>query len=358
MKRRSAIRCAVRVGDRRVRGQAITGDAEHGFAPRFDQPPPERARLMLPASFGTRFAIFADAEEEFDWHAPFSRDCTSVKAIAALPKANRFFTERGCTPTYLVDWPVADTPSSADLLRQMREDGQCDIGTQLHPWVNPPFDEPLNPKNSYVGNLTVAVQRAKLARLTERIEVTMGSRPLIHRAGRYGVGAQTASLLLEQGYKLDVSVRPHFDYRAQHGPDFSARPIWPWHLAPSLAELPLTTACTGMLRDRQGLPQGKVVRGVMARLGLFNRVPLTPEGVRLPDALSAIGQLLDKGHQLFSLSFHTPSVVPGHTPYVRDAADLKAFWAWWDGVFEVFSKKGVTPVGSTEILHAFETAGV
>ena len=32
-----------------------------------------------------------------------------------------------------------------------------------------------------------------------------------------------------------------------------------------------------------------------------------------------------RGHRTFSLTYHSPSLAPGHTPYVRDGADLDRF---------------------------------
>ncbi|WP_239025898.1 polysaccharide deacetylase family protein [Sphingomonas paeninsulae] len=322
---------------------------------RLDLPPPVTARIILPTGFGRRFAIFADAEEEFDWNAPFSRDSVATSAMSALPEANVRLVAAGCVPTHMVDWPIVDTPATATIIRTLVENDQCDVGTQLHPWVNPPFDEDLSGRNSYLGNLPIDLQRAKLFALTERIERAFGVRPTIYRAGRYGIGRHTADLLVEAGYRLDVSIRSLFDYRRQGGPDFSGHPVWPWRVSDTLNELPLTAAFTGRLRRYPSIYNGKI-GGLLARTGMIGRVPLTPEGVPLTDACEAIRCLLDDGHQLFSLSFHTPSVVPGHTPYVRDAADLRTFWSWWDGVFDLFAKNGVLPIRSTEIMHALETA--
>jgi hypothetical protein len=275
--------------------------------------------------------------------------------MAALPAANARFVAAGCIPTHMVDWPIVDTPTTAAILRELVRSGQCDIGTQLHPWVNPPFDEDISDHNSYLGNLPIVLQRAKLFALTDRIEKVMGVRPTAYRAGRYGIGPHTAELLGEAGYRLDVSVRSLFDYRRQGGPNFSDHPIWPWRISETLNELPLTAAFTGRLRRFPNIYDG-AIGGLLARSGIIGRVPLTPEGVPLADACEAIRCLLDDGHQLFSLSFHTPSVVPGHTPYVRDAADLRLFWLWWDGVFDLFAKHGVLPIRSGEITNAFESA--
>ena len=320
---------------------------------RLDLPPSPDARVDLPRDFGTRFALFGDAEEEFDWSGPFRREATATTAMSALPQANARFVAAGVVPCWLADWPIVDNARSAAVLRELVEQAQCTVGTQLHPWVNPPFDECVSPSNSYTSNLPRALQAAKLACLTQRIEQAVGVRPTVYRAGRYGIGEHSAALLAGEGYTLDLSVRPAFDYSAQGGPDFARHPIWPWHVQGDLFALPLTTGFVGALKRWPGLYAAEHVRGTMARMRLLQRVPLTPEGVPLADAIAAIDALLDTGHRLFSLSFHTPSLVPGHTPYVRTADDLAAFWRWWDGVFAHFARHGVEPASSTQIEDAF-----
>jgi hypothetical protein len=67
------------------------------------------------------------------------------------------------------------------------------------------------------------------------------------------------------------------------------------------------------------------LRGILSRLGLFNRVTLTPEGTSARDLCALLDGLHRRGCSAFVLTWHSPSVVPGHTPYVRDAADLAGF---------------------------------
>ena len=69
-----------------------------------------------------------------------------------------------------------------------------------------------------------------------------------------------------------------------------------------------------------------------------------------------LGTPRNGGTRLFSISFHSPSVEPGHTPYVRDAGDLKRFYAWFDGVFGFLAKAGVEPASIEEVLAAAEAA--
>jgi hypothetical protein len=124
-----------------------------------------------------------------------------------------------------------------------------------------------------------------------------------------------------------------------------------------LLELPLTAVFTGYAR-RMGGPlyaaAGRVnrLRGLLARSGVLERISLTPEGTPLADALRAIRTLLDDDTQLISISFHSPSVEPGHTPYVRDAEDLRRFYAWWDGVLDLLARENVKSIGADELIGA------
>lgn len=328
---------------------------------RLDRPPPPDAYVELPPAFGRRFAVFVDTEEEFDWSKPYSPQARSTRATAAIPAMQARFRERGVKPVYLVDHPIATDPEALGILRPLVRAGEANVGTQLHPWVNPPFDEEINLRNSFAGNLPIELERAKLAALTNSIEAGFGMRPRVYRAGRYGVGPNTASILEALGYVADASVRPLFDYRREGGPDFSTvRPV-PYRLG-GLLEIPLCAALTGPLgRGGAGLyrriDRSPLVRGLASRARLLSRVALTPEGMPAGDVASAIRRLSRCGVRLFTFSFHSPSLEPGHTPYVRTDADLARFHRWWDEMFEFLEGEEIAPASLDEILAAAEPAG-
>lgn len=330
---------------------------------RIDRPPDRRAFAKLAPGFGRRFLVFVDTEEEFDWSKPLSRDNVAVTAMEGLPEAQRFFLGAGVRCAYMADYPVVDDERAAAILRGFHDSDGCEIGAQLHPWVNPPFAERVTARNSFTGNLPLELQRAKLARLTERIGERIGEPPVLYRAGRYGIGRHSAALLEEAGYRMDASVRALFNYGEQGGPDFTSFETSAFWAGPgrTLLELPLTATYVGLLRrfgDRLFPFSGRfrAWRSVLARTGMVKRIALTPEGFPLETALEAIRRLLDDGGNIFSLSYHSPSVVPGHTPYVRDAADLRAFYAWWDGVFDLFARHGVTPARAADVIAAADAA--
>ena len=313
----------------------------------------------LPASFGRGFMVSVDTEEEFDWSKPKRRDAVSVEAVRALPTAQARLRAAGVKPAYLMDYPIASNPVSVHIIRRFLEDGDCTIGAQLHPWVNPPFDEVIDGRNSFPGNLPRSLERAKLKLLTERLEASFGQRPTVYRAGRYGIGPNTEAILDELGYRVDCSVRPLFDYADEQGPSFWDVPSFPYWTGPErrILEIPLSSLFVGALArvgTRLYRWSGRVprLRGALARTGLLNRVALTPEGVPLDETLEALRVLIDRGARIFSISFHSPSVETGHTPFVRDQSDLKRLYGWMDGVFDFFARHGIRPCTPHDVLAA------
>ena len=119
----------------------------------------------------------------------------------------------------------------------------------------------------------------------------------------------------------------------------------------------LTTVLVGHLRGRGRTLYGwgehvPAVRSMLSRARLAQRIPLTPEGIPADKACAAIDVALNMGVRLLNFSFHSPSLAIGFTPYVRDAADLKAFYGWWDTVFDHCRERGVAPASLDEILTA------
>lgn len=334
---------------------------EPGWAEGRVPPPPAEAMVRWPDAFGTRFTLFVDTEEEFDWGAPLSRTAHGTAAVAALAEGGRRLAGMGVPVTYLADWPIVADPGAVEILQRLFAEAGASVGTQLHAWVNPPFEEALTQANSFAGNLSAALEAAKLDRLTTAITAAFGA-PLAFRAGRYGIGPRTRAMLAQRGYRLDSSVRAHYDYSADGGPDFSAIGNHAYRAA-GVLELPLTTVHTGALR-RAGpglhrllghVPHG---RGAAARLGLFSRVALTPEDMPLADALAAIRVAVGEGVRVLNFSFHSPSLAPGHTPYVRDAADLAAFWHWWDAVLALLDRLNVRPAALAELIAAADAVAL
>jgi len=284
--------------------------------------------------------IVIDTEEEFAWDGPFDRASVGTTSIAGQPLMHeRVFDRLGIVPTYVIDYPVATTPASVAVLRRLMEAGRCEIGTHLHPWVSPPHDEEVTRFNSYAGNLPRQLEYDKLRVLTAAITESFGRAPVAFKAGRYGMGPHTAESIASLGYRIDASVVPYSAFLDDGGPDFRAFNEHPYRFdtgATTLLELPVTTGYAGWLRQRGTVlyelaqqPWARTMRlgGLLARSGALERIRLSPEVASGDEMRRLTSSLHRDGCQVFSLTYHSPSMVAGHTPYVRTEEDLERFIA-------------------------------
>lgn len=319
--------------------------------------PGENDLVAFPPETPPMLLVVVDAEEEFDWDH-FSSAEQSVTNLQHQARAQSVLDRYGIIPTYLVDYPVASQSMGYRPLLEFLQDGRCEIGTQLHPWVNPPTVEDVNPKNSFAGNLPAWLEREKLVRLTATIEKNFGVRPDTYRAGRYGTGPNTTEILFDLGYSIDLSVVPYTDFRSRHGPDYGACAATPYWFGPdrSLLEIPVTLGMLGALsrfgpfvfRYIRGMPFRAIrLTAILARMGLLDRILLTPEGISLDEAKRLTRALHRSGQRVFAVTYHSPSLEPGHTPYVRTSDDLQRFLDWIEGYlaffFEEMRGRATTP---------------
>ena len=211
--------------------------------------------------------------------------------------------------------------------------------------MSPPYDEEVNARNSYPGNLPPALEREKLRLLTEAIEASFGTRPRTYLAGRYGFGPHTGAILEELGYEVDISPAVPIDFSADGGPDYSAFTSDPYWFGNGMLGLPGTGGYVGRLRGGGTALYRKLtspimrrtrLAGAVARLGLLERIRLSPEDYSEPEMRRLTQTLYGDGSRVFVFSFHSPSVMPGGTPYVRDAAGLERFLATCRRYFEFF----------------------
>ena len=291
--------------------------------------------------------IVVDAEEEFGWSKPFSRDSIATSSITAQEAAHEIYDRLGIVATYVIDYPVATDPVAVDFFTRLIREGRAEIGAHLHTWVTPPHVEEVNARNSYQCNLPAALERAKMTAITEAIADSFGFRPKIFKAGRYCFGPHTKEVLLDLGYEVDCSFVPYTSFADDHGPAYYGVPDQPVWLDAErrLLEVPLTSGYLGRF-ERMGPALQKMfdnrlagylrLRAMLGRTGLLARSRLTPEGVPAREQCKLLHTMIEQGKRTFTLTYHSPSLVPGHTPYVRSGEDLSAFLLRLETVLRFF----------------------
>ncbi len=309
--------------------------------------------------------VVIDTEAEFDWSQPFSPDLTRVTSIAAQERMQAVFDARGLRPVYVVDYPVATQAEAYTPLRAILERGGCEIGAHHHPWTTPPNEEQPSAANSYPGNLPPGLEARKLENLVAAIRANFGVDPLFYKAGRYGLGAATPGLLAGLGIRVDFSVLPGADFRGRGGPDFRRFDAVPYDVeGTGVLTLPMSRAELGLFGGGRagavlgGLARGPAMRGLhagafLARARLLEGVTLTPEGVTAGEQIRLLEAMLRRGHRLFVLHYHSPSLSPGHTPYVRTEAESREFRKRIETVLSHFMDRiGGLPGNPRDLLPA------
>jgi hypothetical protein len=300
--------------------------------------------------------VSIDTEED-NWNRN-RRDVTREN-ISQLRRLAPFLARLGARPTYFTTYQVAREPSSADVLREVCDGGAGEIAAHLHPWNTPPLPEAFVPRNSMLKNLPAELQLAKLRYLTTALEEAFGETPRSFRAGRYGLGSDTVTALVRCGYQVDSSVTPCMSWEAfDDGPTFLGAPLQAYRLSPDrnvnhavpdgdLMEIPLScgfrrgpvTLWDSARRLVDAVP-GRRLRAVgeAAMTKLFQRVVLSPELASAGEMLELSRCLLDQGLAHLHLSWHSPSLTPGLSPYAPAAADVERLYATVETYVEGLSR--------------------
>jgi hypothetical protein len=195
-------------------------------------------------------------------------------------------------------------------------------------------------------NLPQQLQIAKLRRLTEALTQAVGARPVAFRAGRWALGPSTVRALIECGYDIDGSVTPFQSWEALEGPSHVGAPLDAYRLdgrgdprvpvsAGPLLEIPVSWAYT----RRPWAVWGRLHRwalhrawrplrlaGIAARLGVVKPVALSPETDTVPDMLTLTRRLIEDGVRHLHLFLHSPSLLPGSSPFAPTAAAVERIY--------------------------------
>lgn len=283
--------------------------------------------------------VVIHAEEEFDWDSGFFRSNNNMTHSTELISMVEHILGLGGKVILAMDYPFVCSSGGKKVIRHFQDEAGCrvEFATHLHPWVNPPFEndeDKTSIEDSYPGNLSAEAERDKLSLLTELIATECGVRPTTYLAGRYGIGANTQLILKELGYTSDLSISAYCDFTHQQGPDFSHYTNSMFvdngitYLPHTSSVLSLFPSVTSFL-NRNPKIYSQLTRSKIGSLsGRFLRIRryrLSPEGFTFRQMKAVTESQLSIGQNEFIVSFHSPTVKPGLTPYTRSPADVEYF---------------------------------
>ena len=286
--------------------------------------------------------ITIDTEED-DW-GDFRTHGHGTENIAQIPLVQEIFDRYGAIPTYLVSHAVATDERAVRTLKGILHRGRCEIGAHCHPWNTPPFGDGDSLPGSMLSALKPETVAPKIQTLHNVICDAFGFSPISFRAGRWALGPYVAKGIMELGYKVDTSVTPFINWARDGGPDFSTAPTQAYRFDPESVMVPKKTGRLLQLPATIGFYQRPFelcaslrntiaesflsrfhVLGALDRMKLLNLRWLSPETSSAEEMVRLSKTLISRGCNYLNLSFHSTSLLPGKSPFVKDQSDLSEF---------------------------------
>ena len=170
----------------------------------------------------------------------------------------------GVVPTYVIDYPVASTASSADRLSEIASSGALSHRGALASVGQSAVHEAVEARMSYGCNLGLELEREKIANLKTAIRDHRRRRCSGLQGRSLRVRSKTAGILEELDFDIDVSVNPNMDFTDDGGPSFEGFSVEPAHFGQTrrLLELPCTTGFIGASRPLGSVAASNRVGGV------------------------------------------------------------------------------------------------
>lgn len=316
-----------------------------------------------------KFIITVDTEADNQWRRPTG---ISTENLRYLPHFQNLCAEFGFIPTYLVTHEAALDSFAAEQLGAWQAAGAAEVGAHLHPWTTPPLapGEDMT-EHVYPSELSDDALRAKLTTLTRVITERFGRAPTSYRAGRWGLDSRQLALLAELGYVVDCSVTPKVSWRRQlgrrsgsGGPDFRSVPVAPYypHSADvrqsgeksAVLEVPMTIVYTSHFVTEHSRWAQRLLTAPDSRLKqIAVRLLLRPKWLRIfPNSTVADWSRIYRAAvraRLPALEFmiHSSELMPGGSPYAKDAAAVEKIYAQLTAMFHYFRQQGLPGVTLT-----------
>jgi len=306
------------------------------------------------------FVATIDVEADNEWEPRAEPTYNNIRALRGFQQlCDRY----GVQPTYLVTYGVAAHNDSVALLRELLQDGNCEIGAHTHGWRTPPFYPPLDGDTlcqAYLYEYPDKVQADKVATLTDHLEQVFQVKMTSHRAGRWGIDAHILSLLAANGYEVDTSVAPLRSTQYKHGvpggqggPDFTKAPLQPYYPASNdicrygnseILEVPVSirifSPALGVNWGRwlTGLFGGdgfvkRKIRGIVRGVRVAERVSLNPAVNRTRDMIRLVAELIRANEPVLNMAFHSSELIAGGSPNVVNSCDEERVWRALEDVF-------------------------
>ena len=292
--------------------------------------------------------ISIDTEGDDLWNWRPGKEITTQNT-AYIRRFQELCDTYGFRPTYLTNYEMAADDHFVQFAKETLQYGGCEIGMHLHAWNQPPQyelperDDGIKSGCPYLIEYPDDVMEQKIAHITQFLEERFGTRPIVHRAGRWATDSRYFSLLQKYGYLADCSVTPGMDWgtsagftNGSGGTDYTQFPSTPYTIpSTSILEIPVSI----MKDHRIKIGNCKNIKHVLGScykaVKGYGHLWLRPNGKNLQDMLYLADRVYKSKSEYLMFMLHSSELMPGGS-WVFDNeekieklyADLKTLFAY------------------------------
>jgi hypothetical protein len=313
-----------------------------------------------------KLIITIDVEED-SW-GNYDRNKYSCNNIENIPELQRLFDKYDITPTYLINYPIANDIKAIKIFKEIIKYHKCEIGTHIHPWNTPPFTEKNGNNNSMLCNLPEDVQYNKLKHLHELITDNFDISPISFRAGRWGFDSTVAKNIYKLGYRFDTSITPFTNWTLEGGKDFSKMDSNLFYIYNYikdgnnnyLLEIPATIGYVGLMCSNKKFINKIVninnyrkinyfkINTIMRLFNIAEKIWLSPESSTLEEMVR-LTETIRRKNNILNMFFHSGSLMAGNTPFVPDIKSQKIFFNKIDLYLKYIKKTNIESIRLSDV---------
>ena len=313
-----------------------------------------------------------DTEGDNQWDAAARAD-QRFENLYALPKLHALFARHGIRPTYVVTYPVVSDARSADVLRELKARGDCEIGAHHHAWETPPCSAADVTRHPYASNLPDRAVRGAAGgpdvrhhhgrRATAGIvpvgplRFLCGARLRARTSGLPG-GIQRGTAVLRSA-QTRSRLRRGAAHTVHLAYDSATRPG-----TSNVLEVPVSAALNRRLPRRlqylyARAPRPYTTKRVLRKLGVAHVRWLRPSYSSFEDMVSLARDLARDGEPVLNLLFHSSEAIVGGSPYNKTREELGAFFGRLERFFALARQElGAVPATFSEFRRAYIASSV
>lgn len=297
------------------------------------------------------FLISIDAEGDNFWKW-LPGDPITTRNAAYVARFQTLCERYGFQPTYLTNYEMACDEHFVKLVTPAVREGRCEIGMHLHAWNTPPIvdlpvrEDILPGECAYLIEYPTDIMEEKIRFMTDFLEQTFGTRPLVHRAGRWAMDGRYLKLLDKYGYLVDCSVAPGMDMRkakgfteGSAGTNYVGFSQLPYLIRDTnLLEIPMTVRENHCIKRTGGMNPKRLLRNICRAVKGRGKIWLRPDGHNLAE-MKYLAQIVARSKSDYLMfMLHTSEMMPGGSPVFKTEADIEKMYTDLDQLFAYVSK--------------------